>query len=135
LRTMNSWLFTVLCEEMGSQFKTVVSQRSKIGVLWQSSGPALPAEWNHVLSFQIFIEPIIKTVCKSHVCLSGWYLSSFNDLNLRLQSISVTVFSAYDKAKLKKKSSFWNLIWRKKLLSAFLHSMNFLSESKTPLSS
>jgi len=42
---MNSQFFTVLCEEMGSQFKTVASHRNKIAVSGQSSDPAVhPAE-------------------------------------------------------------------------------------------
>ena len=61
-KPMNSWFFTLLCEEMGSQFKTVASHRNKIAVSGQSSDPAVHPAERYVVSLLIFMQPIVMTV-------------------------------------------------------------------------
>ena len=114
-------------------------------VWWLSRDEVLV--WPFILQNEVMLSPpefsinLLSLLCNSQgsQCLS--YLtdifSTLNELNLSCQSTFETVYSAYDKteANVKKKFSFGNSVWRKKLLSASLHFMIFVSEFELPLSS
>ena len=105
---------------MGSQYKTVASYRSK---MWLSRGKVLVRLFTLCNEVMLFLSEFPFNL-STRLCDSEWlqrlsYLTdifwSLSGLNLPLPGTSVTVFSAYGKteAKLKKKSSFENLVWRK----------------------
>jgi len=103
-RAMNSRLFSILCDEMGSEHRQLLLHTE---IRWLSRGKVLKRLFELLSELQIFLSNCnheLSNRFKDEVWLSRLaYLadifSRLNDINISLQGAHTTIFLVHDKVK------------------------------------